>query len=265
MQLAGGNVLLTGASGGIGKAIARALHERGARVIVTGRRADALEELRAELGGDTTVLDADLADRDAVRALVERAGPLDALVANAALPASGRVDSFTAEEIDRALDVNLRAPMQLARALQPGMVERGRGHMVFVSSLSGKVSNGGSAIYSATKFGLRAFGVGLREDLIGSGVGVTTVYPGFISDAGMFAETGMKLPPGVGTRTPEAVAAAVVRGIEHGKAELDVAPLGMRVGARLWGLSPTAMGALQRRMGSLKIADELAAGQRSKR
>ena len=140
MQLAGGNVLLTGASGGIGKAIARALHERGARVIVTGRRTDALEELRAELGGDTTVLDADLADRDAVRALVERAGPLDALVANAALPASGRVDSFTPEEIDRALDVNLRAPMQLARALQPGMVERGRGHMVFVSSLSGKVS-----------------------------------------------------------------------------------------------------------------------------
>ena len=69
----------------------------------------------------------------------------------------------------------------------------------------------------------------------------------------------------MGTRTPEAVADAVVRGIEHGKAELNVAPLGMRVGARLWGLSPTAMGALQRRMGSLKIADELAAGQRSKR
>jgi short-subunit dehydrogenase len=186
-------------------------------------------------------------------------------VANAALPASGRVDSFTPEEIDRALDVNLRSPIQLAHAIAPGMVERGRGHLVFIASLSGKISSGGGAIYSATKFGLRGFATGLREDLLGSGVGVTTVYPGFISDAGMFADAEVKLPPGVGTRSPEEVAAAVVRGIEEGKAELDVAPFGMRLGARLWGVSPTAMGALQRRLGSLKVADELAKGQRSKR
>ena len=265
VQLAGSSVLLTGASGGIGKAIARTLHARGARVILSGRNTGALEELRAELGGATLVLDADLADAAAVTALPERTGPLDVLVANAALPASGRVDSFTPEEIDRALDVNLRSPIQLSLALTPGMVERGRGHMVFIASLSGKISSGGSAIYSATKFGLRGFAAGLREDLLGSGVGVTTVYPGFISDAGMFAESGTKLPPGVGTRTPEAVAEAVVRGIEEGKAELDVAPLGMRLGARFWGLSPTAVGALQRRLGSLKVADSLAAGQRSKR
>ena len=265
MQLVGSSVLLTGASGGIGKAIARALNARGARVILSGRNTGALEELRAELGGGASVLDADLADAAAVKALPERTGPLDVLVANAALPASGRVDSFTPEEIDRALDVNLRSPIQLALALTPGMVERGRGHMVFIASLSGKISSGGSAIYSATKFGLRGFAAGLREDLLGSGVEVTTVYPGFISDAGMFAESGTKLPPGVGTRTPEAVAEAVVRGIEEGKAELDVAPLGMRLGARFWGLSPTAVGALQRRLGSLKVADSLAAGQRSKR
>jgi short-subunit dehydrogenase len=208
---------------------------------------------------------ADLADRDALPALLERSGPLDALVANAALPASGTVSSFSQEEIDRALDVNLRAPILLAHALAPRMAERGRGHLVFVSSLSGKISSGGSAIYSATKFGLRAFAAGLREDLLGSGVGVTTVYPGFISDAGMFAEAEVKLPPGVGTRPPEAVAYAVVRGIEENKSELDVAPLGMRVGARVWGLSPTGVGAVQRRLGSLKVADALAAGQREKR
>ena len=265
VQLAGSSVLLTGASGGIGKAIARTLHARGARLMLSGRNTGALEELSAELGGETTVLDADLADAAAVKALPERTGPLDVLVANAALPASGRLDSFTPEEVDRALDVNLRSPIQLALALTPGMVERGRGHMVFIASLSGKISSGGSAIYSATKFGLRGFSAGLREDLLGSGVGVTTVYPGFISDAGMFAEAGTKLPPGVGTRTPEAVAEAVARGIEEGKAELDVAPLGMRLGARFWGLSPTAVGALQRRLGSIKIADSLAAGQRSKR
>ena len=90
MQLAGSSVLVTGASGGIGKAIARALHARGARVIVSGRRTGELEQLRGELGGDTTILESDLADRDAVGALVERAGPLDVVVANAALPASGR-------------------------------------------------------------------------------------------------------------------------------------------------------------------------------
>ena len=265
MQLAGSRVLVTGATGGIGNAIARALHERGARVIVSGRRADALDQLRSELGGETAVLEADLADAAGVRSLVERAGSLDAVVANAALPASGRVDSFTPEEIDRALDVNLRAPIQLARTIAPGMVERGRGHLVFIASLSGKSSSGGGAIYSATKFGLRGFASGLREDLLGSGVGVTTVYPGFISDAGMFAEAEVNLPPGVGTRTPEQVAAAVVRGIEEGKPELDVAPFGMRLGARLWGLSPTAMGAVQRRFGSLKVADAIATGQRSKR
>jgi short-subunit dehydrogenase len=265
MQLAGSNVLLTGASGGIGKATAKALAGRGARVILSGRRTDALEELRSELGGDAAVVGADLADRGALPELLERSGAVDVLVANAALPASGAVASFSAEEIDRALDVNLRAPILLAHALAPAMADHGRGHLVFVSSLSGKISSGGSAIYSATKFGLRAFATGLREDLLGSGVGVTTVYPGFISDAGMFAEADVKLPPGVGTRPPEAVAAAVVRGIEENKSELDVAPLGMRVGARIWGLSPTGVGALQRRLGSLKVADELAAGQRDKR
>ena len=135
------------------------------------------------------------------------------------------------------------------------MVERGRGHMVFIASLSGKISSGGSAIYSATKFGLRGFAAGLREDLLGSGVGVTTVYPGFISDAGMFAEAGTKLPPGVGTRTPEAVAEAVVRGIEEGKAELDVAPLGMRLGRAL-------LGPLADRGGRASAAPRIAQGRR---
>ena len=100
------------------------------------------------------------------------------LVANAALPAAGRLDSFTAQEIDRALDVNLRAPMQLTRALVPAMVERGTGHVVLISSLSGKVASAGASIYSATKFGLRGFGFSLNEELRGTGVGVTTVFPG---------------------------------------------------------------------------------------
>jgi len=265
MQLAGSSVLLTGASGGIGQAIARALHGRGARLILSGRDTDALERLRAELGGAPEVVRTDLADADQVVALAERARDTDVLVANAALPASGRVDSFAPNEIDRAIDVNLRAPIQLARALAPAMADRGRGHLVFVSSLSGKVSSGGSALYSATKFGLRGFANGLREDLLGMGVGVTAVYPGFIAGAGMFADSGASLPKGVGTRTPDQVAAAVVRGIERDRAEIDVAPLGLRIGAMAWSLAPAQVGAMQRRMGSLAVADSISAGQRGKR
>jgi uncharacterized protein len=265
MQLSGMTVLLTGASGGIGHAIARALGGRGARVILTGRRADALENLRATLPPGAEVLTADLSQAGEATRLAQAAGAVDVLVANAGVPASGAVVEFTPEQIDRALDVNLRAPMQLARALVPGMVERGRGHLVFVSSLAGKAPSARSGIYSATKFGLRGFAGGLREDLVGTGVGVSVVFPGFVSGAGMFAEAGVKLPPGVGSRPPEAVAGAVLRAVERDRAEIDVAPLGLRLGARAWGLAPSAIAGAQRRLGSEKLADALASGQRSKR
>src|SRR5215213_6334516 len=116
-DLNGARVLLTGATGGIGNAIARGLHARGAHVLATGRRREALDELAGSLGDRLDPLVADLADRAAVDHLVERAGRVDVLVANAALPGSGKLDSYSPEEIDRALDVNLRAPVQLARAL----------------------------------------------------------------------------------------------------------------------------------------------------
>ena len=265
MQLGGARALVTGATGGIGGAIARALYERGARVLVSGRRQDALDELAASLGERAEVVVADLAEREGPAQLAAAVGAVDVLVANAALPASGRVEDFDPEQIDRALDVNLRAPIQLTRALLPGMFERGRGHVVLVSSLSGKAASARSSIYSATKFGLRGFASGLREDAEQKGVGVTVVFPGFVSDAGLFADTGVKLPRWVGTRTPEQVAAAVVRGIESGRAELDVAPLGLRVGTRLAELAPVTSARIQRRLGSERIADALAEAQRGKR
>jgi short-subunit dehydrogenase len=265
VQLGGARVLVTGATGGIGDAIARALHARGAHVLLSGRRQEALDELAGRLGERTDVLVADLAERDAPTRLADAAGAVDVLVANAALPASGRVEDFSHDEIDRALDVNLRAPIQLTRALLPGMLARGRGHVVLVSSLSGKTASPRSGIYSATKFGLRGFAAGLREDVEAKGIGVTVVFPGFVSEAGLFAESGVRLPPWVGTRTPEQVAAAVLRGIEHDRAELDVAPLGLRIGTRIAALAPVTAARVQRRLGSERIADALAEAQRGKR
>jgi short-subunit dehydrogenase len=265
VQLAGARALVTGATGGIGGAIARALHGRGAHVVLTARREELLEELLASLGGRGEALPGDLAERDGTARLATAAGDVDVLVANAALPASGRLEDFEPDAIDRALDVNLRAPIQLTRALLPGMLERGRGHVVLVSSLSGKVASPRSGIYSATKFGLRGFAAGLREDVEPHGIGVTVVFPGFVSEAGFFADSGVKLPRWVGTRTPDQVAAAVVKGIEQGRAELDVAPLGLRVGTRIAGLAPVTLGRLQRRLGSERIADALADAQRDMR
>ena len=265
MRLDGSTVLLTGASGGIGQAIARALDERGAKLLISGRRGEQLERIAADLGGRPTALAADLTLAADATALADRAGAVDVLVANAALPASGPIVDFTPDEIDRALDVNLRAPVQLTRALLPGMVERGNGHVVLVSSLAGKVASVGSSLYSATKFGLRGFAAGLREDLHGTGVGVTVVFPGFVSGAGMFADSGVRLPRGVGTRSPDQVAAAVVRGIEDDRAEIDVAPLGMRAGALLSGLAPVTAARIQRRLGSAQLSHAIAEGQRPKR
>jgi short-subunit dehydrogenase len=262
VNLEDSTVLLTGATGGIGHAIARALRERGATVIASGRRREALDEIARELEVEPLV--ADLADADQVAALV-RDREVDVLVANAALPASGWLDSFTPEEIDRALDVNLRAPMQLARALVPSMVERGTGHLVFISSLSGKMASAGASVYNATKFGLRGFGFALNEELRDTGVGATTVFPGFIRGAGMFASSGAKLPRGVGTRSPDDVARAVISGIEKGRAEIDVAPFSLSYGARLFGFAPGVTAAINRRLGADALAESIAEGQRDKR
>jgi uncharacterized protein len=263
VSVVSGNVLLTGATGGIGHSIARAFAAQGADLVLTGRRADVLEPLAAEVGG--RALACDLGDGADVDRLVAAAGAVDVLVANAALPASGPLLEYTQEQIDRALEVNLRAPITLARALAPGMVERGRGHLVFISSLAGKAAAPRSSLYSATKFGIRGFALCLREDLRSTGVGVSIVFPGFIRNAGMFADSGAELPRGIGTRSPQQVASAVIRAIERNRAEIDVAPVGLRVGTALAGLAPQTSASVSRLIGSDSISATISRGQREKR
>jgi short-subunit dehydrogenase len=196
---------------------------------------------------------------------VARAGQVDVLVANAGLPASGQLTSFSPEELDRALAVNLRAPVMLARLLAGPMCDRGHGHLVFVSSLNGKAATPNSSLYAATKFGLRGFSLGLRQDLAPRGVGVSCVLPGFVRGAGMFADSGASLPPGVGTSSPEEVARAVIRAVERDLTEVDVAPLAMKAGARLAGVAPALAARVQTRLRAAKYAEAIGAGQREKR
>jgi short-subunit dehydrogenase len=263
MSLLSGRVLLTGATGGIGHAIARAFSQHGASLILTGRRSDVLEPLAQEVGGRAVACD--LAQRADVERLAAEAADVDVFVANAAEPASGEFTELTQEQIDRMLEVNLRAPVALARSLAPRMIERRRGHMVFVSSLSGKVASASSSIYSATKFGLRGFALGVREDLRPHGVGVSVVLPGFIRDAGMFVDSKATLPRGVGTRSPEEVASGVLRAVERNRAEVEVAPLGLRLGAGVGSVAPGLAATVSRRVGSDKLAAAIAEGQVDKR
>lgn len=261
MNLSGGKALLTGATGGLGRAIAEALAQRGVVLTLSARSREALEALAAELpGSGHSVLPADLADPDAAERLAAEAAGTEILVANAGLPAAGRVSDFTSEQVKRALRVNLEAPMLMARALYPSMVESGGGHLVFVSSLSGKAASPRSSIYNATKFGLRGFALGLRADLASQGVGVSLVSPGFIREAGMFADAGSKPPPGMGTGTPKQVGAAVVKAIERNKTEIAVAPLPQRVAAHFALASPAIGVRAQSGSTGQKSAEAIAKG-----
>jgi uncharacterized protein len=263
VNLAGRTVLLTGATGGLGHAIARRLRAAGAELVLTGRRAEVLEPLAAEMGARSLAVD--LADAEAVLRLASDCTEVDVLVANAGLPGTGQLTSFSVEQIDRAIAVNLRAPMVLARELAEHMVARRSGHMVFMSSLAGKVGTPRGAVYSATKFGLRGLAQSLREDLRPSGVGVSAIFPGFVRDAGMFHDTGTKLPPGVGTVSPEDVADAVLRAIERNRGEIDVAPVSLRAGAKAAGLAPDLAATVSRKLGGQRIAEDHVTAQTTKR
>lgn len=267
MQIDGKRVLLTGATGGLGRAIAVALAERGAQLVLSSRKREELEKLAIELPGDRhSVAVSDLAEPGAAEELAKEAGAIDILVANAGLPGSGRLESYSEENIGRAVRVNLEAPMIIARGLLPAMHSAGAGHLVFISSLAGKSASPRASIYNATKFGLRGFALGLREDLAGdgSGIGVSVVMPGFIRGAGMFAESGAAPPPGMGTATPEQVAAGVVSAIERNRAEVAVAPLRQRALVSFAHVFPAIAGRAQRGTGT-KIADDLAERQSNKR
>ncbi len=259
-ELRGRRALLTGASSGLGPYIARRLAAEGCRLVLSARRQAELERVAAELG-DATVIPADLSRPGEPERLVEAAGDVDILVANAGVPASGRLADFSVEQIDRALDVNLRAPIVMTRLVLTQMLQRGQGHIVLMASLAGKVPAPRSSVYNATKFALRGFGHALAAELKGSGVGVSVISPTFVGEAGMFAESGARVP--VRLVTPRDVAEAVVRAIRRERPEIVVAPVEQRAFGRLVTAVPELIHAFAGQMGALP--EEAVRAQQSKR
>lgn len=177
MELRGKRVLITGASRGIGEALAHRFAAAGATVALVARSADAIEELAADLGGSAHP--ADLADPAQVATLInhieDEAGPVDVLVNNAGIDITKSIAAYTHEEVGRIVQVNLTTPMDLCRQAIPRMLHRGRGHIVNISSLSASGLYPGLTAYSATKAGLSHFTAGLRADLKGLPIGTTVV------------------------------------------------------------------------------------------
>src|SRR5437763_11444164 len=192
-DLSGRSALVTGGSGGIGTHIAGALARAGMNVAVTGRRRDAVnavvDELRS-LGVRAEGLTVDLNDLEQAGGLIERAeqtlGPLDLLVNNAGVEYSSCFDRAPRNELLETINVNLVAPMLLTHAVLPGMLERGRGHVVFISSGAGKLGPAYEAPYGATKAGLIALTQGLRREYRKQPVSFSVVVPGFVAGSGMY-------------------------------------------------------------------------------
>lgn len=238
-QLRGTNAILTGASRGIGVHVARALAREGVNLALAARSADDLDRVRSEVTGmgvKAVSIPTDVSDRAQLESLVERAtselGPPDILVNNAGIEAPHAYQDYPPDEIEALITINLLAPMLLSRLVLPGMLERGRGHIVVMASLAGKGAFPYEAPYSASKAGLVKFVHTLRSELIDEPVSCSAVCPGFVSDEGMYQrfleEAKLSAPKALGTSTPEKVADAVIKAIRKDATELFVNPSPMR-------------------------------------
>lgn len=186
-RLNGKIALITGASGGIGTAIARALHEQGAAVVLSGTRRDALDGLAGELGERAHVCPADLRDVAGPDALIEAAeaaaGPLHILVNNAGMTRDMLALRMSDQDWQSVLDIDLSAPFRLARAALRGMLRRRAGRIINISSIVGATGNAGQANYAAAKAGLIGMTKALAQEVASRGITVNAVAPGFVVTA----------------------------------------------------------------------------------
>ena len=254
MRLADQHVLVTGATGGLGGSIARELTARGCVLTVTGRDEAGLARLVADLGPQAQAIGADLTSSVELHHLLDRLDDVDVLVASAGVGPNEDLADISEEALEEAVRVNLTAPAALARALIPGMKRRGAGHIVFICSVAGLLATpANGAVYTTTKWGLRGLGLALRQELADFGIGVSTVFPGPVRDAGMSVQPGVVLPRGVGTVAPRDVALAVIRAVEGNLAEVVVATTGLRLGAAASRVAPVLVGRVGRLVGADRV------------
>jgi len=229
-QLRGRNALVTGAGGGLGAYIARALAGEGVNLAVTDLPGSSVDGLSAELrtrGVQVEHAPADLTDRDERRRLASWAadalGPIDILVNNAGVEFGGPFLDTSPEQLELTVAVNLLAVMDLTRLLLPGMLDRHRGHVVSMASLAGKIPPPQLASYGATKHGVVGFTGALRAELADEPVGFSAICPGFVGRVGMFGRLEPYIEGGsvpMGTIPPERVGDAVVRAIREDVGEI---------------------------------------------
>jgi 3-oxoacyl-[acyl-carrier protein] reductase len=220
-DLAGKTALVTGASGGIGGAIARALHAQGASVVLSGTRAEALDALKNELGSRTCVAVCNLGDKDSVEGLIKAAeaaagAPIDILVNNAGITRDNLFMRMKDEEWDQVIAVNLTAAFRLSRAVLRGMMKKRWGRIVSITSVVGATGNPGQGNYAAAKAGLVGMTKSLAAEVASRNITVNAVAPGFIQTAMTDVLTDQQKEQ-IATRipagrmgTPAEIAAAVV-------------------------------------------------------
>jgi short-subunit dehydrogenase len=268
-DLRGRNALVTGASGGLGTHIARRLAREGMNVAVSGRREDALTLIAKELSGlgvKSEAVPADLADLDQIGSLVgrseDRLGPIDLLVNNAGIEITSSFTGYAVGELRTVVDVNLTAPLLLTRLLTPGMLERGRGHVVFISSAAGKVGTAYQEPYSATKAGLVALTQSLRAEYLASEVGFSVVCPGFIAGDGMYQrmlESGFKSNRLMGETTVAKVTDKVIAAIVRDLPEVIETGAPIRPALALGQLAPRAVERIAPKFGVTELFGRVAA------
>jgi short-subunit dehydrogenase len=238
--------LVTGASSGIGRALALRLAREGARVALVARSRDRLEALASEIraaSGDALVLPCDVADRGQAEAACGRAlaelGGVDLLVNNAGYGRHRRFLDWEVDDIERMMRVNYLGSVHFTKALLPGMVERGRGWLVFVASVAGRIASPDESAYAASKFAMLGLAQALSLEVEDAGVHVLSVCPGVIRTPFFDAEALERMPPVAlrSMRDPEGLVDAVMKALARGRRELTY-PRGIAAGYLAQALAP---------------------------
>ncbi|MGH2729110.1 MAG: SDR family NAD(P)-dependent oxidoreductase [Actinomycetota bacterium] len=263
--------ILTGASRGIGVHLALALADKGMHLALAARSADALEQTATAVtakGVKAITVPTDVTNRADLEKLIERTttelGPIDVLVNNAGVEMAGYFETLDLDRIEATIATNLTAAIMLTRLVVPGMLERGSGHIVNISSAAGKAARPYGTVYSASKHGLVGFSWGLRAELGPRGIGVSVVCPGYVTGEGMFAErekSAGKVPAALKVVTPEKVAQQTVKAIERNRAEVIVGPPLMKTADVFHALSPDGAIWVGRRTGLYRFLKREATGE----